>query len=403
MTSAILGIGTAVPAHRVSSARAQQFARAAFSGKVEGLDRLLGVFEHDAMAQRYLARPVDWYDQPRTLRERNEVYCASALELLHTAASRALVQSEIPRDAVGAIVCVSSTGIATPSLDATLVQQLDLPRSIQRLPLWGLGCGGGGAAIARAQALARGLDTHVLVCAVELCSTTFVPGDHSPANLIATSLFGDGAAAVIIGPLGGAQTRIGPGIELLGSHAELFDGTQDLMGWNFDDDGLRVRLGRNIPTFLREHSGAFVAATCSRLGVARGDLRHFVVHPGGPRVLAAYADSLKVDADALADASHILQGHGNMSSPTVLFVLERFLSHTPASDELGILMALAPASRPRRASSDTEGSSVSRRVISSVFDSAGCVALRSLTPGVSRSTWQLSGCMDGARGRADSR
>ena len=177
---------------------------------------------------------------------------------------------------------------------------------------------------------------------MELCSTTFVPADHSAANLVATSLFGDGAAALVIGPSTSSGPKDTPGIELVGSHAELFDNTQELMGWDLDDDGLRVRFGRNIPNFVREHSGPFVEATCARLGIARSQLRHFVVHPGGPRVLTAYQSSVGVDEQAFIDAWSVLQSHGNMASPTMLFVLEQFLARVQPSGELGIMMAVGP-------------------------------------------------------------
>ncbi|MEE9382675.1 MAG: 3-oxoacyl-[acyl-carrier-protein] synthase III C-terminal domain-containing protein [Nannocystaceae bacterium] len=333
----LVGLGTALPEHVVERSEARAFVEQMFSGRVRGLERLLSVFEHPRMHTRHLIRPLAWYASTRDFAEKNRVYCEAALALMETAANRALERSEVARHAIVAVVVATSTGIATPSLDATLVQRLGLSRSVQRVPLWGLGCAGGGAAVARASALARGLGGAVLLVAVEVCSATFVPQDHRISNIVAASIFSDGAAAAVIVP-----EREGGGLELLASHCRLFDDSQEVMGWDVTPEGFRVRFSKSIPQIVSEHTRSLVDAACGEAGVHASSLRHFLPHPGGPKVIEAYAQSLAIDESSLRHAWEVLRACGNMSSPTVLFVLERFLKAGPKKGSLGILMALGP-------------------------------------------------------------
>ncbi len=334
-TPRIAGLATAVPPYEVSQSEAADFAGSLFARELPEVERLLEAFGNAGIERRQLARPKDWYGQPRSFPEKNRVYREVALELSLAAARGALERSAIRPSRVGAVVLVSSTGISTPSLDGALIQALGLPRSTARLPLWGLGCAGGAAGLAHAAALARGLGTPVLLVAVELCSTTFMHRDRSKANLIATALFGDGAAAAVVAPEG-------EGPALLRGHSHLVDGSADVMGWSLQEEGLRVVFSRSIPALVREVVPRFVADAGALEGLAPGDLHRFVFHPGGARVLEAYAEALGLERESLAASADVLRDHGNMSSPTVLFVLERFLETTPATGEKGLLLALGP-------------------------------------------------------------
>ncbi len=327
-------IATAVPSHRVDQEQARAFARRRFA-TLPGLERLLPAFDHTGIAERQLVRPLSWYELDHGFAIKNAVWAEGALALAEQAAAAALSRWSGSRAELGAIVLVSSTGIATPSLDAALVQRLDLPRSIARVPLWGLGCAGGAAGLARAATMCRGLARPVLLVAVEICSATFVPADRSKANLIASALFGDGAAAAVVEP-GGS------GCALLGGHARLLDGTEDVMGWNVRDDGLQVRFARSIPAIVREVMPSFVEELAASVGENAAAIRHWALHPGGAKVLAAYAASLGLDDEALASARAVLHDHGNMSSPTALFVLERLVSTAPRTGQLGALIGLGP-------------------------------------------------------------
>jgi alkylresorcinol/alkylpyrone synthase len=331
----IAAVATAVPEHVVVQHEAGEFARRVFGPHVPDIERLVSAFANTGIERRYLVRPLDWFEAPRPFAEKNAVYCETALELSLSAATRALGQANIDRADVGAILFVSTTGVATPSLDSFLIQRLGLSRSAVRLPVWGLGCAGGAAGLARAAELATTLGRPTLLVAVEVCSTTFVPTDRSRSNVIATALFGDGAAAVVLRP-------DGEGPEVLSSYSYLLDDSKDVMGWRVEADGLRVVFARSIPKLVRDLAGRIASAAAAGAGVSRADLANFVFHPGGAKVLRAYADTLGLDGGDLRHASGVLRDYGNMSSPSVLFVLERFLREDAATGRPALLMALGP-------------------------------------------------------------
>ncbi|MFO7564319.1 MAG: 3-oxoacyl-[acyl-carrier-protein] synthase III C-terminal domain-containing protein [Enhygromyxa sp.] len=337
----LLAVQSACPEHRITQAQAKQFARGFFADDFgPDHERLLETYDNAGVETRYLGRPIDWLEQRRSFPEKNAAYREQALLLSTRAAAAALERAGVDRRELGAIVFASSTGLATPSLDARLVQALELPRSIHRLPLWGLGCGGGGAGLARARALALGLQKPVLVIACELCSLTFVHGDRRKSNLIAVALFGDGAAAAVVGPEPYWRPELGP--ELLGGYARLIDDSEQVMGWDLEDEGLRVRFAPTIPNIVIELAAEMASEAASSVGLSAEALSHLVVHPGGRKVLDAWESALGLDPERLRYAREVLRDHGNMSSPTVLFVLERFLANTPARGEPGLLLALGP-------------------------------------------------------------
>ena len=335
MSARLSGIATAVPPHVVTQGEARDFARGFFSRDFAELDRLLEAFDHTGIERRHLARPVDWYGKPHDFPEKNAVYRDSALELGTEAARGAIEAAGLAPGDIGAILFVSTTGVATPSLDSHLIQRLGLPLSTARLPVWGLGCAGGAAGLARAADLAGGLGRPVLLVAVEICSATFVHGDRSKSNLIATALFGDGAAAVVVTPEG-------PGAEVIGSHSVLVENSEDVMGWTLAAEGLQVVFSRSIPHIVRRLAGGVADAAATRAGLTAADLAHFVFHPGGAKVLAAYAETFHLEAERLQHAASVLRDYGNMSSPSVLFVLERFLAAEPPAGKAALLLALGP-------------------------------------------------------------
>ena len=353
----IVALATASPEHTLTQARAKAFARSFFADDFGAedfgdedtrsnpeLERLLEVYDHAGVEARQIGRPVEWLETRHEFPDKNEAYREQALALSRRAGAAALERAGIDRADYGAIVFASSTGLSTPSLDARLVQDLDLPRTIQRLPLWGLGCAGGGAGLARARALALGLQQPVLVIACELCSLTFVHGDRRKANLVAVALFGDGAAAAVVAPEPHWHTSRGP--ELLSSYSRLIDASEDLMGWDLEPEGLRVRFAPTIPKLVAEQAAAMLADAAADAGLRADAIRHLVVHPGGRKVLDAWETALELrspdERARLRYAREVLRDHGNMSSPTVLFVLERFLAETPARGEAGLLLALGP-------------------------------------------------------------
>jgi alkylresorcinol/alkylpyrone synthase len=332
----IQAVATAVPAFQIQQTEAKDFVESLFSPAFKDLQRLLPVFEHTAIQTRYLSQPLDWYAQPHSFPETNSLYEKTALNLAETAACEVLRRAGTLPSAIGMVIFVSTTGLATPSLDAKLIQRLGLSPHTARLPVWGLGCAGGVAGLAHAAALAQSMPHKaVLLVAVELCSLTYQRRDYSKANLIATSLFGDGAAAVVM-------QMAGDGPEILGQYSTLFDNSEDIMGWDVIETGLKVRFSRDIPTIVRHHLPGLLQRACDKWGVERAAIRHYVAHPGGAKVLAAYAESLGLSADQLTSAFKILAEYGNMSSASVLFVLEHFLATIPPSADYGVMLALGP-------------------------------------------------------------
>ncbi len=335
--ASVLAVATASPPHRVPQQELRAFARRFFAASFPAIDRLLPAFDNSGIGERQMASPVEWFDVPHSFVEKNAVYCRSALDMGRRAAEEALARAGVAADEVAALVFVSTTGIATPSLDSYLVQQLGLSRATARVPLWGLGCAGGAAGLARAADLVRALGRPVLLIASEVCSATFVHGDRSKSNLIATALFGDGAAAAVLAP-----DPAGAGLRVLGSHTHLIDDSDGVMGWTLEPEGLRVRFARSIPDIVRKTVPAFQRASADAAGVDVGDIEHYVLHPGGARVLAAYEAALEVTRPEIEGAYAVLQAHGNMSSPTVLFVLERFMRETPRTGAPGLVLGLGP-------------------------------------------------------------
>lgn len=332
----VRAVGLAVPPYAVRQQDIKEFAAILFQEKLEHLERLLPVFDNACIAKRHLARPLAWYAAEHSFAEANLLYGEIALELAVAAAAQALGRAGVAPGDVGLVVFVSSTGITTPTLDAKLIQRLGISANAARLPVWGLGCAGGVTGLARAAELAAAVpDRAVLLVAAELCSLTFQRNDFSKSNLVGAGIFADGAAAAVI-------TADGEGPELLGARSTLFTDTEDIMGWDVIDTGLKVRFSRDIPAFVRHYLPGLAAAACREWGLTRRDIVHYVVHPGGAKVLDAYADSLGLPAAALAAAYEVLADYGNMSSASVLFVLERFMRGTPPEDAYGVMLALGP-------------------------------------------------------------
>ncbi len=332
----VRSVGLAVPAHAIRQADIRDFTASLFQARIDHLERLLPVFDNACIAKRHLARPLAWYAAEHTFAEANLLYEEIGLDLAAEAAVQALDRAGVAADDVGLVVLVSSTGISTPSLDAKLIRRLGIAASAARLPVWGLGCAGGVAGLARAAELAAAVPGRVvLLVAVELCSLTFQRNDFSKSNLVGAGIFADGAAAAVV-------AAGGEGPEILGTHSTLFADTEDIMGWDVVATGLKVRFSRDIPTFVRTHLADLAAAACRRWGITRQDLAHYIVHPGGAKVLAAYADSLGLSAVTLATAYEVLAEYGNMSSASVLFVLERFLRATPPAGRYGVMLSLGP-------------------------------------------------------------
>jgi alkylresorcinol/alkylpyrone synthase len=333
----LAALATAVPPYLLDQEMVVERARRLFA-RAPALDRLLPVFANSGICRRYSAVPLDWFEAPHTWPERNSRYLETAVDLLATATGRALDCAGLPVSRIGAIVVVSTTGIATPSLDALLVERLRLPRDVQRLPIFGLGCAGGAIGLARAATLAAAMpDRAVLFLVVELCSLTFRRDDLDNSNIVAAALFGDGAAAAIL-RCGGNGPRIVAG----GEHT--WPQTLDVMGWEVAEDGLKPIFSRDIPRLVESELGSAARDFLGRHGMILGHIDRFFCHPGGPKVIDACEAAFGLRPGVLHDARAVLRDYGNMSAASVLFVLERALagnSPQPAW-ERALLTALGP-------------------------------------------------------------
>ncbi|HEX8374378.1 MAG TPA: type III polyketide synthase [Geminicoccaceae bacterium] len=315
----LAALATRVPPHRFSQAEAKAFAEGLFDGHLDEVDRLMPLFDNAGIGHRYSARPLAWSLEGPGFAERNAASVQAAEELLAEAARAALARAGLAPDAIDAVVCVCSTGIATPSLDARVAERLGLRADVERTPIFGLGCAGGTSGLARAASLARGNPgSRVLFLVVELCTLTFRLADRSKANLVACALFGDGAAAAVLG-----TDLDGPALGAAGEHR--WGGTLDVMGWTVEDDGLGVLFSIKIPEIARQKMRAATQTFLARHGLGFEAVDRFVCHPGGAKVVEALEEAFALPDGTLADARAVLRDYGNMSAATVLFVLARAL------------------------------------------------------------------------------
>ena len=332
----VQAVGIAVPAYALEQSEIKKFVAALFHAHIDKLDRLLPVFESSCIQVRHLSQPLDWYGVSHSFTEANKIFEQVALELSEKAAIEAIKKANVEPEDIGMIIFVSSTGIVTPTLDAKLIQRLGLSPNTGRLPVWGLGCGGGVSGLARAAELSHSLQGRsVLLVTVELCSLTFQQKDYSKSNLVGTSIFADGAAAAVI-------TVDGDGPAILDNYSTLFPDSADVMGWDLVETGFKVRFSKNIPSIVRRHLPNLLNEACAKWNINQEDIVHYVVHPGGAKVLSAYSESLGLARDQLTYGYDILANYGNMSSASVLFVLEKFMAKTPPTGNYGVMLALGP-------------------------------------------------------------
>jgi alkylresorcinol/alkylpyrone synthase len=319
--ASLLSVGHAVPPHRMRQSDAAAAARRIFAHRYAAFERMAPVFETAGIRTRHTVKPIDWYLSDLGWPERNAAYLEGAQDLFVAAASRALANAGCAASDVDTIVTVSSTGIATPSLEARVAGRMGFRADVERMPLFGLGCAGGVSGLAIASRLARARPgSTVLLVAIEICTTAFRMDRLTPANMVATALFGDGAAAAVVRTGEGGLARI----EGAGEH--LWPDSLDIMGWTVDPSGLGVIFDRAIPPFAEEHVGAAVDGILARIGVARAAVDRFACHPGGAKVITALEATLRLDQGTLDHERAVLEAYGNMSAPTVLFVLERLIN-----------------------------------------------------------------------------
>jgi alkylresorcinol/alkylpyrone synthase len=312
----LVALKSAFPPFVIDQSDAAQRARLLFEGRKD-IERMMPIFTNTGIARRYSCVPIDWYLAPHGWKDRTELYVNNAVDLLEKVALSLLEEAGLARDRIDAIVVSSTTGIATPSLDALVIERMGLRRDIQRLPIFGLGCAGGVIGLSRAADLARAKPgANVMFLVVELCALTFRKDDLSKSNVVAAALFGDGAAGAILSTDG-----TGPRLGASGEHT--WPNSLDIMGWEVEEDGLKARFSQSIPGLVTSEFQAVLHNFLQTNDLHLHDIEAFACHPGGAKVLDALEVAFGIPNGALKDSRGVLRDYGNMSAVTALVVLER--------------------------------------------------------------------------------
>ena len=317
-TAALISLATAVPPNVFLQKDVLAAAWEVFGPRLPQFETLSSIFANTGIIKRHGVKPFDWYLERRGWPERTKAFLEGAEALFVEAAEKALANAQLSAGDIDTIVTVCSTGIATPSLEARVAGRMGFRSDVTRVPVFGLGCAGGVSGLSIAARLAQARPgTNVLLVAVELCSLAVRLDELTKANVVATSLFGDGAAAMILRAGDGGATTI----EHCGEH--LWPDTLGIMGWNVDPEGFGVIFQRTIPNFVTENLNPAVTRILEGMGLTMADIGRFICHPGGARVIQALETALALPQGTLDHERQVIADCGNMSAPTVLFVLER--------------------------------------------------------------------------------
>jgi alkylresorcinol/alkylpyrone synthase len=336
----IIGAASAFPAHYYSQEFLHSALSAYWADQLPNPEMLRRLHVRACVDGRYLARPIQDYYTMRTFGEFNDAWMEAAEQLGSQALCRAIAQAGVTRGEIGALFFVSVTGISSPSIDARLIHKLKLSPSTKRIPIFGLGCEAGAAGIARAADYVKAYPAQVAaLVSAEMCSLTLQREDLTVANLISSGLFGDGAAAVLVAGDEFEQ----PGPEIAGTKSTLYPDTEDVMGWKVSEKGFGLVLSPDVPKVIREHLGHDVDAFLEEHDLRRSDIGAWILHTGGPKVLEATQEALGIDRAALETSWECLRTTGNLSSASVLCVLEQFMTkRRPAAGTWSILAAMGP-------------------------------------------------------------
>jgi alkylresorcinol/alkylpyrone synthase len=336
----IVSAASAFPQHYYSQEMLLEALQEYWGNQIENPHVLRRLHRHVGVDGRFLALPKEEYLKMRTWGEANHHWIRTAKELGEKAIAGALATAGLHGRNLGAFFFVSVTGISSPSIDALLINQMGLCRNIRRVPVFGLGCVAGAAAISRAADYVRAYPEQIaVVLSVELCSLTLQRGDVSMANLISAGLFGDGAAAVIVA---GANCGLA-GPNILATRSVFYPNTEEMMGWDISEKGFRIVLSREIPDLVRKNLAHDLDDFLAERGLTRADIGSWVLHTGGPKILEATADALELKNGELDVSWDCLRRTGNLSSASVLVVLEEVMKNRrPKAGTLGVLAAMGP-------------------------------------------------------------
>lgn len=323
----ILSLATANPPYKISQKDVEAASKHIFSN-VKNFGRFLPIYENAAIETRYSSVPLEWYATASTLETRNNLYIETALDLLEKASVEAMRDAKLEMAKIDGIVVVSTSGIATPSLDARLMERMQLRCDIERTPIFGLGCAGGVIGLSRTAQLAKASpDKYYLYLVVELCSLNFLKNDFSKSAIIASALFADGASAAVISCQGN-----GPDIRAAKEYT--WPDSLDVMGWDVINEGLKVVFSHDIPTIVNRDMRRIVEEFLETHDLALSDFRHFLCHPGGAKVVDALESSLGLSAGSLIYSRDTMRNYGNMSAATVMFVLKKAMEQNDPGNYL---------------------------------------------------------------------
>ena len=326
---------------RVDQQEVKQRAKELFSASFPQVERMLSAFDNTEILTRNFCKPLGYYSAQHTFQEQNTDYINVSLEYSVKAIEECISSAQIDKDQITDIIFISTTGLATPSLDALIINKMKLNRHIHRIPVFGLGCAGGVAGFSKANILAReNPNAIVLLVAVELCSLTFLQSDYSKSNFIGSSLFADGVAACLV--MGdNHKLKSGNSITFLDTQSNLYYDSLDVMGWEFLNEGFKVLFSQDIPTIISRNIPGDLSIFLEKNKIKLSYIKNFIFHPGGKKVLMAYQEALPVEGDFLKNTREIMNENGNMSSPTVLYVLEKFFKEG-FEDGYGLMMSMGP-------------------------------------------------------------
>lgn len=344
----IVSVSTYNLPYELTQETTAEFVQQLFKDDFRNIERLLTVFQNGQIKKRHFSVPLQWFEQTRNLKERNDLYIKLATEYGAKAIEKCLrndhaLDEHVLTEEIEAIFFISSSGLSTPSIEARIMNQLPFSLDTKRIPIWGLGCAGGAAGLSRAYEYCLAFPkAKVLVLTVELCSLTFQRDDRSKSNLIGTSLFADGVAcALVVGDEARVKTnRLTPSI--IATSSRFLPNSEDIMGWDVKENGLHVVFSRDIPAIVGEWLGPFVDQFLHTEQLTMKKVTHFIAHPGGKKVLDAYEETLQLTKDKTNHSRQVLSEYGNMSSPTILYVLERFMENEVNIEDYGLMAALGP-------------------------------------------------------------
>jgi len=327
--------------NKVDQQQVKLCAKELFITSFPQVERMMSAFDNTEILIRNLCKPLDYYTTPHSFEDQNAEYIRISLEYAIKAIEDCILSAQINKEEITDIIFISTTGLSTPSLDALIINKMRLNQNINRMAIFGLGCGGGVSGFSKASILAKAnRDAVVLLVTVELCTLTFLRNDFSKSNFIGSSLFADGVAACIItGDNHINKTK--NAITFVATQSKLYYDSLDVMGWEFLEKGFKVLFSSDIPTIIAKNVNHDITSFLDSQHLKLSDIKNFIFHPGGKKILTAYEEALAVEGDFLKNTREVMNENGNMSSCTVLYVLERFFTQS-FEKGYGLMVSMGP-------------------------------------------------------------